>query len=424
MYNVKKIIDKTLKNEILYTKLDSGLNVYVVPQKSFKKTIGMFGTKFGSLDNEFKIDNITNKIPDGVAHFLEHKLFEQEDSNALDLFSKIGMNSNAYTSYDHTVYYFETTKDVDKGIKTLINLVKTPYFTDENVEKEKGIINQEISMYDDDPNWQGYMSILKGLYKNHPISIDIAGTSSSISEIDKDVLYKCYNSFYNLNNMFFIVVGDVNPDQIIDLVNNEIKKYKNETPKNIVKILNEKKEDSSIKSITKKMDVYMPIISFGYRLEPLKGIENLKRDIVISIIESMYFSKLSNFYNEMYDKKILNSPIDISYESGKNYAFAILTVQSKEKKLIIDEISRYINQIISTKFDKELFEIIKREKYGNLVYSYDNIDTFWKEVIQHELLDIPMFKALEVLESINEDDVKNVCNEIFVKSKQFMSIIE
>ncbi len=426
MYKIEKFTDKLLNNELYYTKLDSGLNVYVIPQTKFKKTIGMFGTKFGSVDNTFSIDNSEKiVIPDGVAHFLEHKLFEQEDSNALDLFSKIGMNSNAYTSYDHTVYYFETTKDIDKGIETLIKLVKTPYFTDENVEKEKGIINQEINMYRDDPNWQAYMTVIKGLYNNNPINIDIAGSAESISKITKETLYKCYETFYNLNNMFFVIVGNVDANETINLINTEINKYNNADVKKVVKYVDKDDDKTSEnKEITKKMNVYMPIITYGFKLNPLIGIENLKRELVISIIESMYFSKLSKFYNDMYDKNILTIPLDLSYESGKTYSFAILTAQGREKEKIKSEISTYINEIISTKFDKELFEIIKREKYGNLVYSFDNIDTFWREVIQAEILDIPVFSAIDVLESITPNDIIETLNEIFEKSKQFMSIIE
>mgnify|MGYP001851721443 FL=1 len=190
------------------TTLSDGLEVYICKKTGFSKKIGMFGTKYGSVDNDF-IDITTNKrtkVPDGIAHFLEHKLFEKEGANALDLFSKMGVSSNAYTSFDQTVYFFETSEKFDESIAMLVKLIKEPYFTDENVQKEQGIIGQEISMYDDDPNFMVYFNALRAMYNQNPVRIDIAGTIESISHITKELLYTCYNTFYSPQNMFFIVV--------------------------------------------------------------------------------------------------------------------------------------------------------------------------------------------------------------------------
>ena len=425
MYKINVKTDKILNNKLYHTKLDNGLSVFVFPQKNFSKSIGMFGTKYGSIDRACNIlDGKESKIPDGVAHFLEHKLFEQEEANALDLFSQIGMNANAYTSYDHTVYYFETTKEIEKGIKTLIKLVRTPYFTEQNVEKEKGIIAQEINMYNDEPGFQAYMTVLKELYKKHPISIDIAGSVDSIQNITKDTLYECYNNFYNLDNMFFIVVGDVVPEDVIKIINEELKKYKVNNNENIKKVEIKDEDKVEYKEINKKMNVYMPIITYGFKLKPKNGLESLKEKLVISIIESMYFSKLSKFYEEMYDKNIIDIPLDLSYESGKNYAILLLTAQTKEKEKIKICINNYLKEINTKKFDKELFENVKREKYGDLIYSYDNIDTFWREAIMQELFDIPVFSAIEMLNNITEEDIKKTLIEAFQNSDMVMSIID
>lgn len=425
MYKIDIKTDKVLNNKLYYTKLDNGLSVYVFPQKNFAKSIGMFGTKYGSIDKAFNIlDGKEAEIPDGVAHFLEHKLFEQEEANALDLFSQIGMNANAYTSYDHTVYYFETTKNVEKGLETLIKLVRTPFFTNENVEKEKGIIAQEINMYNDDPNFQAYMTVIKELYKKHPISTDIAGSVESIQKITKDTLYECYNNFYNLNNMFIVVVGDVETKKIIEIIDTELKKYKTTENINIRKVENVDNDKVNYKEIVKNKNVYMPIITYGFKLSPKNGKESLKRKLIISIIESMYFSKLSKFYDDMYKKNIIDIPLDLSYESGKNYAILLLTAQTKEKEKIKKCINDYLNEINLREFDKELFNNVKKEKYGDLIYSYDNIDTFWREAIMQELFDIPVFSAIEVLEEINEKDIKKTLVEAFQNSDTVMSIIE
>ena len=214
------------------TTLSNGLNVYICKKPNFSKKIGMFGTKYGSVINDF-ID-ITNgkrtKVPDGIAHFLEHKLFEKEGANALDLFSKMGVSSNAYTSFDQTVYFFETSEKFEESIAMLVKLIKEPYFTDENVKKEQGIIGQEISMYDDNPEFMVYFNALRAMYVKNPVRIDIAGTIDSISHITKEMLYTCYNTFYSPQNMFFLVVGDVDVDETINLIEDNIKKYETKVP--------------------------------------------------------------------------------------------------------------------------------------------------------------------------------------------------
>ena len=216
------------------TTLSNGLNVYVCKKQGFSKKIGLFGTKYGSIVNDF-VDILTGnriQVPDGIAHFLEHKLFEKEGANALDLFSKMGVSSNAYTSFDQTVYFFETSEKYKEAIAMLVKLIKEPYFTDENVQKEQGIIGQEISMYDDDPSFMVYFNALRAMYQKNPVRIDIAGTIESISHITKELLYTCYNTFYSPQNMFFIVIGDVDVDETIDLIEENIKKYENNSVPN------------------------------------------------------------------------------------------------------------------------------------------------------------------------------------------------
>ena len=248
-------INAVTGDKIYKTTLKSGLKVFVCPRKDYTKKMGMFGTVFGSIDNEL-VDIETkerSKVPDGIAHFLEHKLFEQEDSNALDVFSKMGVDSNAYTSFDQTVYYFETAENYEECLEKLIEFVSTPYFTDQNVEKEKGIIAQEIKMYEDEPNAVVYYNLLRNLYKNHPINIDIAGTVETISKIDKETLYKCYYSYYNLKNMFLIIIGDVDVEEIIEKADLLVDKYYENRKTDIIE-RNKIEEPEEIQSneITKK----------------------------------------------------------------------------------------------------------------------------------------------------------------------------
>jgi len=289
--NIEIIKNETLNETIHKTILSNGLEVYICVRPGFTKKIGMFGTKYGSINNDF-VDISTGKrvvMPDGVAHFLEHKLFEKEGENSLDLFSKEGISSNAYTSFDHTVYFFETIDKFKKGLEMLIELVKTPYFTVENVKKEQGIIGQEISMYDDDPNFNVYFNALRAMYINHPIRIDIAGTIESISKIDKDILYSCYNTFYNPNNMFIVIVGDVNVEDTVNIIETKVKLYeKNIKSEKVMKFGVSEPTNILQKKIEKVMGIYMPQISIGYKLVPTEKNKKIKREDIYDLISEKY----------------------------------------------------------------------------------------------------------------------------------------
>ena len=212
-----QIIENSKVKEKLYIeKLENGLTVMIIPKPGMLKKYMIWGTNYGSNDNKFIVpgeENIT-EVPNGVAHFLEHKLFEQEDgTNSLDTLTALGVNANAYTTNDHTAYLFECTDNFYEAMDELMDYVQHPYFTDENVEKEKGIIGQEISMYDDSPEWRVYLNTLEAMYNKNPVKIDITGTIDTISKIDKEILYKCYNTFYHPSNMAIVISGDFKPEE-------------------------------------------------------------------------------------------------------------------------------------------------------------------------------------------------------------------
>lgn len=216
-----KIIDYPDFDEKVYQEvLANGLTVNIVPKVGFHKTYASFTVNYGSVDSTFislNDNKITNR-PDGVAHFLEHKLFEKADYDAFELFGQLGADSNAFTSYTKTSYLFSTVENVRKCIETLLDFVQSPYFTNDSVEKEKGIIAQEIMMYDDDYNWRLYSGIVENLYPNSPLSKDIAGTVESIKNISTKDLYECYQAFYQPSNMDLFVVGAVDPDEVISWI--------------------------------------------------------------------------------------------------------------------------------------------------------------------------------------------------------------
>ena len=227
-----KIIESSkIKEKAYIEKLENGMDIIIIPKKNAIKKYIIWGTHFGSIDNHFIMPNTGEEvyIPDGVAHFLEHKMFEQPNgTNSLDTLMALGIDANAYTTNDHTAYLFECTDNFYEGLDELMDYVQHPYFTEENVEKEKGIIGQEIGMYDDDPGWQLYMNAMDCMYKENPIKIDIAGTVESISKITPDVLYKCYNTFYNPANMTMVVCGDFEPEKLLEEIKKRLIKKENQ----------------------------------------------------------------------------------------------------------------------------------------------------------------------------------------------------
>lgn len=424
-------VDVNICNELgettYITKLSNGLTVYICKKEGYEKKIGLFGTKYGSLINDF-VDIKTGerlRVPDGIAHFLEHKLFEQEGANALDLFSKMGVSSNAYTSFDQTVFYFETIDKFKESIEMLVKLIKEPYFTDENVDKEQGIIAQEIKMYDDDPNFKVYFNALRAMYKDHPIRIDIAGTVDSISHINKDLLYTCYNTFYSPQNMFFIVVGDVDVDKTIDLIEENIRKYEKENipHSEVKKYVPIEQDEIYKKEIEEKMDIYMPLLCVGYKLKSVAEYENIKRQIICEIISDMYFSKVSDFYEKEYNNGIISDEISFDYEGTDNFSHVVISASStKMDKLKIDLLN-YLQELKNSQIDENKFNLIKKKKIGYNAFSADNLNSSYRRIIENAIYGEELYIDIKILNEIKPKDIKEFIN-LLDENKQVVSVIK
>ena len=424
-------VDVNICNELgettYVTKLSNGLTVYICKKEGYEKKIGLFGTKYGSLINDF-VDIKTGerlRVPDGIAHFLEHKLFEKEGANALDLFSKMGVSSNAYTSFDQTVFYFETIDKFKESIEMLVKLIKEPYFTDENVDKEQGIIAQEIKMYDDDPNFKVYFNALRAMYKDHPIRIDIAGTVDSISHINKDLLYTCYNTFYSPQNMFFIVVGDVDVDKTIDLIEENIRKYEKENipHSEVKKYVPIEQDEIYKKEIEEKMDIYMPLLCVGYKLKPVAEYENIKRQIICEIISDMYFSKVSDFYEKEYNNGIISDEISFDYEGTDNFSHVVISASStKMDKLKIDLLN-YLQELKNSQIDENKFNLIKKKKIGYNAFSADNLNSSYRRIIENAIYGEELYIDIKILNEIKPKDIKEFIN-LLDENKQVVSVIK
>ena len=426
MNNSQAEINPVTGDKILKYTLDNGISMYLCKKEGFKSTIGMFGTEYGSIDNEFS-DISTGekvKVPEGIAHFLEHKLFEQEGGNALDLFAKMGVSSNAYTTFDHTTYYFETTKKVNESIEKLVELVTGPYFTVENVEKEKGIIMQELKMYEDDPGSVVYYNTLKAMYINHPLNIDIVGTRDSLGRITRENLYTCYNTFYSPKNMFFIVIGDVDEEKTAEYVNSLFNnKERTEKSKEIIRYRNDEPEGINSAIIQKDLEIYMPYISFGFKLKPRSGIENKKSDIITQIIDEACFSEMSDFYENMYNSGILNDTIQFEYGYGNDYSYLVLLGCSKKIEEYIEKVKSRLKELKENGINNQAFETAKKKLLGKQIGKSEEPMEMTRQIINSYISKTDIFDDITILKNITKEDVNKFLREELDENKMVKSTV-
>lgn len=426
---MKRIVNELLKEEVYYEKLENGLDVYFMPKHGFTKKYAVLATNYGSNELEFVPIGEDKKIRvnEGIAHFLEHKMFEQPDGgNAFDKFSKWGANANAFTNFTMTAYLFSATDNFYESLEHLIDYVQTPYFTDENVEKEKGIIEQEIKMYDDDPEWNVYFNTLKALYVNYPVRIDIAGDVDSIYKITKEELYKCYNTFYNPGNMALFIVGDLDKDKVIDVVKNvnhydverlstEIEKFYPNEPNHI-----------NQKEIVAKFPVSMPMFNIAFKdyNVGIKGNELLRKEIITEILTDMLFKRGSKLFEDLYMKGLINDNFGGGFSSQIDYGFTIIGGDSKDPRKVKEIILEYIQKYKIEGLCKNEFERIKKKKIGNFLKYFDSISFIANNFITYKFKDINLLDYIDVLKSVTFDEVNERLKSHLNEENCVISIVE
>jgi len=423
--NYTKIENSRLKEIMYIGEHDTGLGVFVIPKKNCVKKYATFATKFGSVNNCFIPLGEKEKytIPDGVAHFLEHKMFEQSDgTNAFDKFALFGANANAFTSFTYTNYLFSCTDNFKESFEHLLSYVQDPYFTDENVKKEQGIIGQEIRMYDDDGQWIVMFNLLKALYHKNPVRIDIAGTIESISKIDKDVLYKCYNTYYNPSNMVVCVVGDVDPDEVFASVDKIISK---DRPSGMVEsIYEDEPYEVCQKYIEAKSSVSIPLFNIGFKDNYLKeGDELLKREIAVEILSRILFGRSSTLYTSMYEEGLINENFGTDNSTEREFACAVITGESEKPDEVKDRIMAEINKKHREGFDLEEFERVKKAFYGSYLRGFNNVETIGNIVTRYILGGINIFNFGDVYETVDLEYITKVFGEIYTEENMAMSVV-
>ena len=422
-----KIIENSKVKEKLYIeKMENGLTVMFVPKPGIQKKYMIWGTNYGSNDNKFIVPGETEEteVPNGVAHFLEHKLFEQPNgTNSLDTLTTLGVNANAFTTNDHTAYLFECTNNFYPAMDELMDYVQHPYFTDENVEKEKGIIGQEIKMYDDYPDWKVYLNALKIMYHKNPIKIDVAGTVETISHIDKEILYKCYKTFYHPSNMIMVIVGDFEPEKIFEEVKKRLVENIN---KGEIKRINPTEEESIVESrIEDKFEVSMPLYTIGIKdkLETDKR-KLVKKDLAIEILLNIILGKSSETYQKLYKEGIIFGEQGLSYEYGREYAHILISGQSTNPDKVYEKFKNTVKQLKENGINQKDFERLKKMVYGRYIREYNDVSDIARMFLTDALKGICSFDYLEEIEGITVEYLEQLLNDIFKENKMVISIVK
>jgi len=398
-----------LKEEVYSYELENGLKIFYMPKKGYAKKYAIYATNYGSNDNKFKPIGESDiiEVPEGIAHFLEHKLFEEPEGNIFDDFSKLGSYVNAYTNYNQTAYLFSCTDKFYENLELLVKFVQNPYFTDNNVEKEKGIIEQEIRMYDDAAEWKVFSNCLNAMYNEHPVKIDIAGTVDSIRKIDKEILYKCYNTFYNPVNMILFIIGDIDFDNALDIIKNNQKITKKSSDKiDRVKTSEPNKINESI--IEDKLNVSTPLFNIGYKDIDIgyDGDKLIHKEICTYILLEMLFGNSSEFFQHLYEEGLINNSFGSQYIGNKDYGYSIIGGESESPKTVLERVEDYIKNIKEKGLSERNFKRIKKKLTGYHLMELNSIEYIATNFVSYYFKNSSLLRYLDIIDEVSFSDVQ------------------
>ncbi|MEG0338655.1 MAG: pitrilysin family protein [Oscillospiraceae bacterium] len=401
-------------------RLDNGLVILLHEMPEFSGVHAIFATNFGSIDREFTLNGKHYELPAGVAHFLEHKMFENEDGDAFEKYAKTGANANAYTGFDKTSYIFQTTDNVDESMDILLNFVTNPYFTEQTVKKEQGIIGQEIGMYDDAPDWRMMFALLECLYSKHPIRDDIAGSVESISKITPELLYACTDAFYRTDNMVLSVAGNITEERVLSACKRaNIKAKSGDVTKGECKESTEVNE----KSREIKMSVSRPILGIGFKEIPSEK-DICKQDMLCDVLNELIVGEMTPLYRKLYDEGLIDDSFGGEYLSLKGalcFMFSGETCQpEKVRELLLAEISRLRTEGV----DEEIFTLCKNMLYGVLVANLENADDFAVGMVSSYFKGYTLASEIETLAAITLDEINDLLQRVMCEKRSATVIIK
>ena len=398
----REVFESDIGESYLKATLSSGLRIYVLEKPQYNSSYAIFGTKYGSIDTIFSVNGEQTAVPEGIAHFLEHKLFESEDGDAFTKYAQTGAYANAFTSFDRTCYLFSCSNRFYENLQILLDFVQSPYFTEATVNKEQGIIGQEIRMYDDSPAWRVMFNMLLSMYHNHPVRIDIAGTVESIAKINSDLLYKCYNTFYNPSNMFICIAGNVDTEKVLKQIKESIKPSE---PIELVRI-NEQEPETVVENyIEQKLAVAQPIFCFGFKETMSQPERSVKQKVCTSILLEVLAGDASPLYKRLINDGLINDEFSTEYFTGFGYSAVIFEGESSNPQAVAEEIKKEIARIKTEGIDKKLFSAVRSGMYGNAIRVFDSVEGIAMHMTEAAMTDSGLFDDIKYLKSVTCEDV-------------------
>jgi len=418
-----KLTDYQQINEQVYTAaLPNGLSVFVVPKPGFHKKYAFFATEYGGIDRRFKLADKWIDTPAGVAHFLEHKMFDTEDGNALELLSANGASPNAYTSTDVTAYHFECIDKFQENLETLLSFVSIPYFTPESVQKEQGIIAQEIRMVEDDPDYCLYYGFLKSLFNNNPVRDSVAGTVDSIEKITSETLYDCHMVFYAPSHMALCVVGDIDPVSVYEAAAKILPDIKGEEPLRDYGAAEKLVPES--KNFSKSMEVSLPIFLAGCKLTPATcGKDILWQEIIGALALEMLCGHSSQLYIRLYTEGLINADFSASFDSAAGVAYTMFGGETRDPQRVYEEVKSEIQRLLKQGLDTALFDRIKKAAIGSHIRALNSFGVIASSIVEGYFRGFDPFEAPALLSKVKTDDVVSFVRDNLIPDNMAISVI-
>ena len=411
-------------DEILYSgTLENGLDVLVVPRKGFTKKLAYFVTDFGSIHTQFQLEGKQYTAPAGVAHFLEHKMFDLPGGRDVSAeFASMGAMCNAFTSYDMTAYYFSCTEQFEGCLRLLLEYVSTPYFTQESVEKEIGIIDQEIGMNEDTPDTVVFENLMESMYANHPIRVPILGTCESIREITPEILYACHRAFYTPGNMLLCVIGDVDPEMVADTAREILGTGKKEVGRKVTHW--EEAMTCPREENVGTMEVAMPMFNLAFKCEALgRGDDAIREEMVADLAAEALFGESSELYLKLYEQGLIDSSFGGGFETIDGCAMLLCSGDSEDCVSVRAAILEQAKKIVETGLDPEEFLRMKRSALGRRIRSLDSFDATAFRLCAYHFSDFVYFRFPEIYRSIDSSEIRDFLGRVVRAQRSSLSVI-
>ena len=412
-----------LKASYIRYRHPSGLSILLYPMEGFSTAYGLFGTNYGSVDTCFrkKGDPAFTEVPAGIAHYLEHKLFESEDGDAFKLFAATGAEANAYTSFDRTCYLFSCTSKFEESLKALLTFVQHPYFTEETVRKDQGIIGQEIRMYQDSPGWRVLFELLSCLYEHSPVKIDIAGTEESIAQITPELLYTCYDVFYNLNNMVLAIAGNFDPDAAMQVIEQNLR----DTPPVEIERAPYNERREAIKSRAEiQMDVSLPQFYIGFKQRPAEGESAfLRQQFELEILHELLIGSTSSCYEKLLRQELISASFGTEVFAGRGFLVSLFGGDSENPEAVWDALMKEVQRLKKEGIQEEDFHACKNAIYGRMVRALRDVEDSATALLSAEMAGISFFDSVQMLADITPADVARRLETDFDPDTAAMAVV-